>query len=171
MSSEMEVVIDYESLKGLNGDDVIKEVSLAANHALQTFHFASPYKMAAHGDTENGINWADGHIPYDQLFSVLNESVAGYTHLYAYGRDKCSFLSGLLGRTVINLEEFGCPLSEYLRPKFHCFMPCHKFPNVRCATRNAYAYYEWLLYHFQTKLMVRCPDDKTRHTANFVSAV
>jgi hypothetical protein len=167
----MEVVIDYECLKGINGEDVIKEVSLAIRHALNTFHFASPYKMVAHGDTEKGINWADGHIPFYQLFNVLNELVAGYTHIYAYWRDKCSDLSGLLGRTVINLEEFGCTLSEYLRPKFHRFVPCHKFANIHCATRHAYEYYEWLLYHFQTKLMVRCPDEKTRHIAMFLSAV
>jgi hypothetical protein len=34
--------------------------------------------MASHGDEENGLNWDDGHIPYSQLFHVLNEAVAGY---------------------------------------------------------------------------------------------
>jgi len=41
----MEVVIDYEFLRGR-----------------QTFLFKSPYKMAEHSSSENGLNWADGHI-------------------------------------------------------------------------------------------------------------
>ena len=167
----MEVVIDYETLKGLNDEPVVKELSLAADNVTETFHFASPYKMAPHGDADNGINWADGHIPYEQLFSVLSAAVAGYAHLYAYGTSKCAFLTGLLGRTVINLQEFGCPPPTNFRPKLNCSMSCHKFPNVRCATKHARSFYDWLLYHFQTKQMVRCPEDMTRHTDKFVSAV
>ena len=171
MSTGMELVIDYEFLKGINDEVVIKEVGLVADNVVQTFHFKSPYKMASHGDVVNGLNWDDGHIPYGQLFHVLNEAVAGYVNLYSYGAAKCTFLSDLLGRTVTNLTEFGCPLPEDFRPGFHCLMPCHKFPNIRCATRHAHAFYEWLIYHFKTKLMVKCPKDNSRHTAVFVSAV
>jgi hypothetical protein len=151
----MEQVIDYEFLKGLNDEVVIKEVGLVADNVVQTFDFKCPYKMESHGDVENGLNWADVHIPYDQLLHVLNEAVAGYVNLYSYGAAKFSFLSGLLNRTITNLTEFGCPLPDNYRPGFHCSMPCHKFPNVRCATRHAHAFYEWLIYHFKTKLMVR----------------
>jgi hypothetical protein len=79
-----ELVIDYEFLKGLNDEIVVKEVGLAGDNVLQTFHFKSLYKMASHGDVVNGLNWADGHIPYDQLFYVLNEEAAGYVNLYIY---------------------------------------------------------------------------------------
>jgi hypothetical protein len=127
--------------------------------------------MASHGDVENGLNWADGHIPKDLLFHVLKEAVAGYVILYSYGAANCSFLKGLLGRTVINLTELSCPLPENFRQGFHCLMPCHKFPNVRYATRHAHAFYQWLIYQVQTKLTVRYPDDKSRHTSVFVSAV
>jgi hypothetical protein len=96
-------------LKGLNDEVVINEVGLVADNVVQTFKFKRPYKMAAHGDVENGLNWADGHIPYDLLFLVLNDAVAGYVNLYSYGAINCSF-SGQLGRTVNNLKEFGCPL-------------------------------------------------------------
>jgi hypothetical protein len=105
----MELIIDYVSLKGLNDEIVVKEVGLAGDNMLQTFHFKSPYKMVSHGDVVNGLNWADGHIPYDQLFNVLNEAVAGCVNLYSYVAAKCNFLPGLLGRTVVNLTEFSCP--------------------------------------------------------------
>ena len=44
--------------------------------------------MADHGSSENGILWADGHIEYKELHSVVTESVAGFAHLYAHGVSK-----------------------------------------------------------------------------------
>jgi hypothetical protein len=77
----MELVIDYDFLKGVSDEVVIKKVVLVADNVVQTFHFKTPYKMASHGDLENGLDWTDGHIPYDQLFHVINEAVAGYVNL------------------------------------------------------------------------------------------
>jgi hypothetical protein len=101
------VVIDYEFLKGLNNEVVIKEVGLVADNVVQTFLFKRPYIMAFHGDVENGLIWADYHIPDDPLMHVLNEAVAVYVNLYRYGAAKCSFLKGLLELTVTDLTELG----------------------------------------------------------------
>jgi hypothetical protein len=38
----MEVVIDYEFLKGKQGEVVKKELSIAAKNILHTIHFLSP---------------------------------------------------------------------------------------------------------------------------------
>jgi len=59
----MEVVIDYEYLKGAKGETVVKEISVAANDVLQTFHFRSPCPMHNHGTEKNGLNWDDGIVP------------------------------------------------------------------------------------------------------------
>jgi hypothetical protein len=48
-------VIDYEILKGLNGEVVIKEVGLLADNVVQNFHFKSPYKMASHDAVEKDL--------------------------------------------------------------------------------------------------------------------
>jgi hypothetical protein len=56
MTTGMEVVIDYETLKGLHDEPVVKEISLAADNFAETFSFASPYKIAPHGDADNGLN-------------------------------------------------------------------------------------------------------------------
>jgi len=53
--------------------------------------------MADHGSSENGINWIDGHIEYRELHMFLNEAVARFAHLYAYGVSKCTFLAVLTG--------------------------------------------------------------------------
>ena len=87
--------------------------------------------MRSHGNSENGLNWDDGHIPYTQLSSVLNDAVAGFAHLYAYEDSKCRMISQLLGRPVHNLEDFNCLSSRYLRPKFSCTKPCHRNPSFR----------------------------------------
>jgi hypothetical protein len=112
----MEVVIDFETLKGNREEVVVKELSLAANGVIQTCHFKSPYVMHLHGSSENGLNWDDGVIAYDQLFSVLSEAVAGYAHLYSRGTDKCEFLLKLLGRPILDLDNFKCPQLNDLRP-------------------------------------------------------
>jgi hypothetical protein len=76
----MELVINYEFLKSLSDEFVIKEV---ADNAVKTFHFTSPYTLAPNGDVKIGLNWADSFIPYDLLFRVLNEVAAGYVNLYS----------------------------------------------------------------------------------------
>ena len=68
--------------------------------------------MGPCGESENCLNWDDGHITYNQLPSVLNEAVAGFAHLYAYGDSKSTLISQLLGRPVHNLKDFNCPSSR-----------------------------------------------------------
>jgi hypothetical protein len=48
--------MDYEYLKFLNDEVFIKEVGLVADNVVQTFHFKCPYKMASHGELENGFS-------------------------------------------------------------------------------------------------------------------
>ena len=76
----MEATIDIEFLQGVN-ELVIKEFAVLFDGVVQTFLFRAPYHMEPHGSEENGLNWNDGYIPYDQLFTVLNEAVAIYDHL------------------------------------------------------------------------------------------
>jgi len=66
-TADMEVVIDFEFLKGRQGEIVIKELSVAANNMNDSFRFKSPYTMTSHGSDENGLNWEDGHIAYQDL--------------------------------------------------------------------------------------------------------
>jgi len=54
-----EAVIDYNFLRGLQNEAVVKELCLASDIASETFRFKPPYKIAYHGSIENGINWMD----------------------------------------------------------------------------------------------------------------
>jgi len=77
------VVIDYEFLVERQNETVIKELCMASAAASQTFRFKSPYKMADDCSIENRINWTDVYIEYRELHTVINETVAGFAHLYA----------------------------------------------------------------------------------------
>ena len=100
MAVSRKAVIDYEFLRRRQNETVVKELCVASAIASVTFRSKPPYKMADHGSLENGINWADGHIEYKELTQVLNEAVAGFAHLYAYGISKSTFLAGLTGRSI-----------------------------------------------------------------------
>ena len=99
----MEAKNDTEFLQGVNAL-VLKELVVLSNGVVQTFLFHAPYHMEPHGSEENGLNWNNGFIPYDQVFTVLNEAVAIYDHQYAMGNDKCQILNGILGKTHTQLR-------------------------------------------------------------------
>ena len=111
----MEVVVDYAYLTGTKNETIIKKLSIACENVLQKFHFQGPYTMRPDGDTENGLNWDDGHIPYYQLSTVLSESVVGFVYMYGYSESKCKFQSQLEGRPVHNLEDLNCPSPRHFR--------------------------------------------------------
>ena len=46
----MEVGLDYEYLMGSQNETAIKELSIAGENVLETFHFQSSYVMITHGD-------------------------------------------------------------------------------------------------------------------------
>jgi len=169
--SSREAVIDYEFLRGRQNETVVKELCVASAIACETFRFKPPYKMADHGSYENGINWADGHIEYKKLHTVLNKADAGFAHLYAYGISKCTFLVGLTARPIDNLEDVNCPPPDSFNHEHWCTLPCHRFPKYPCATKKANSLYDWLMYYLQKKDFVQCPADITRHTADFVAAL
>jgi len=65
----MVATIDMEFLYGIGPEAIVKELALVSDGFIQTFLFKPPYPMHAHVSEENGLNWDDGHIPYDQLNS------------------------------------------------------------------------------------------------------
>ena len=127
--------------------------------------------MEPHGSKRNGLNWADVFIPYDQVKQVLREAVAPYDHLYARGYDKCLFLLDILERTLHDLEDLEFPDPMEFKSDVHCQLPCHSFPNMRCAERNASAQHGWLVYHLTHKTFFKCPTNHGRHTVQFASGV
>jgi len=105
-------VVDYEFLRGRQNKTLVTELCVASAAASETFRFKSPYKITDHGSSENGLNWADGHIEYKELHTILTEAVIGFAHLYTYSVSKCTYLAGLSGRMIHNLDYLECPLTS-----------------------------------------------------------
>jgi len=165
-------VIDYEVLRGRQNEEVVKEVSVAAENVIETFHFKSPYPKTAHGCDKNGLSWADDQLDYDKLHETISEAVSGYARLYAYGIAKTKFLTTLLAQPVRNLKYFDCPQPQGLKAQFSCSMPCHKnFLSYSCVTRNAHTLFKWLMHHLHSRTYIVCPPEFTRHTASFNSGL
>jgi len=78
---------------------------VVSDGVVETFLFRPPYNMEPHGSKENGLNWADGFIPYDEVQTVLSEAVAPYDHIFARGEDKCELLRDILNRPIPNYED------------------------------------------------------------------
>jgi hypothetical protein len=97
--------------------------------------------------------------------------MANFAHLNSKGDAKCNNLSAILGRSVQNLDSFGCPERSEFRMSKGCSMPFHKFPNKSCAFRNAINLYGCLKHHIEVKEYVKCSKNNTRHTAVFNSGV
>jgi hypothetical protein len=58
----MECVIDFKVLHGEQNEEIVKEVSVAAENVTETFHFKSPYPMSAHGSQQSCLFSGSGQI-------------------------------------------------------------------------------------------------------------
>ena len=162
-----EALIDFEFLRGRQNETVFNELGVASVTASETFRFKSPYKMAVHGSSENGINWADGRIEYREFYIVLNDAVS-FLLTSTPTASKVTYLSGLTGRPIRNLEDLICPPPDAFNHRRWCTLPCYKFLKFACATKTTHSLYDWLMHHLQTKDYVQCVPVMTRHTADFV---
>jgi hypothetical protein len=105
----MDMVVDFLSVVGPNGEIVVTQLSVVAAGVLQTYHLDLP-KLPCVSFPERGGD--AGHISYSVLPAILWDAVAGNLHHYPYGRTQCDFLSALAGRTFVDLTEFQCPGSH-----------------------------------------------------------
>jgi len=164
-------VIIYEFLRRRQNVTFVKELCVASAAASEKFRSTRPYLMSDHGLLENGLNWADGHIECEDLHTVFTEIVASFAHFYIYGVSKCTFLAGLTGRTINNLEYLECPPHASLNHHHWCTLPCNKFPGFCCATKTEHSLCDWLMYYLQKTDFVRCPADMTHHSVEFVAGL
>jgi hypothetical protein len=69
-------VIDYEAMRGRQNEEVVKEVSVAAENVIEKFHFKPQYTITAHGSDKNGLFWSDSQLDYEKLRANISEAVS-----------------------------------------------------------------------------------------------
>jgi len=86
--------------------------------------FCNPLLHGPHDSDSCGISWDDGIIA-SSLFQTWTDATANFAHIYAKGTAKCRFISTLLGRSVKNLDTFGCLSRKSFRMTTGCSLPCY----------------------------------------------
>jgi hypothetical protein len=94
---------------------------------------------------------------------VLHREVSSAVAVYCFGYQKTNFIIGLIGRTVIDITELGCPdPADISAPNISCTFACHKSRYV-CALRAAYSFAQWLNYYAVGLGYVKCPPQPGFH--------
>jgi hypothetical protein len=109
-------------------------------------------------------NWNDGDILYSELQTVLHREVSSAVANYCFGYQKTNFISGLIGRKVIDIIELGCPdPADISAPNINCTLTCHNRSRYACALRAAHSFAQWLNYYAASLKYVKCPPQPGFH--------
>ena len=115
----------------------------------------------------HGLGWENGDVPASKFNSILEEYTGGASTIYTFGHQQTTFLTDVLGRQVLDLQELQCPRYNLLISPYHisCAHPLHRLQSVECALRSAlvYGYY---LTHFDLKSTL-LPDVQRRRSDSF----
>ena len=153
------VVIDFEGFKYQKRNFIIKELAVYGEYQ-DTIYFLPPQSFSSLSKSEqvcyqwitknlHGLNWESGNYPYEKLKSIFESISLRYplSEFYAKGKEKSDFLSSLLKRPVINLDDLGCPKIEHI-PSSYYFCSRHYFQSKKfrkhCARRKSVGFFNWL---------------------------
>lgn len=147
------LIVDFSYVIGRYGDRIVKELAIVDIEAkrLQSYYFKPPYTAADdelnYSQSSRGATWNGGHIAYCELERLLVETTVTATAIYAYGKEKCSFLDDVLDRSIIDLtRHFECPEPSSIDlPTWSCiYLPHSPHSSTYCALRSAGLMMEWL---------------------------
>jgi hypothetical protein len=110
-------VVEFNFYRGVSDALIVKELSISKpeQDQIQSWVFKAPYvwhnlprrnqKLNA-GLRHQGIqfSWEEGDIPYSELSKIINKNTKGYEYIITDGYVKADFVSGIIGRRVLNLK-------------------------------------------------------------------
>ena len=105
-----------------------------------------------HGTSHlHGIAWSSGKLDYEKLSAVFYDMKKMNPEVFAKGLGKCRLLTNLLGQSVENLNDYGCPKIQDL-VKTDSSSICSSYPfrhktRLHCAERKAKMYGELSMQH------------------------
>ena len=105
------------------------------------------------------------------MHTVITEAEAGFVHLYAYGVSRYTFLAGLTGRPIHNLEDLELYPTRLFQSQTLVYIAILQVSKICLRNQNRAFPLRMLMYHLQKKDYVQCPADMTHHSAEFVAAL
>ena len=150
------ILLDIE----LTEKNIIKELGLFIDGSVQGFSFCPPKTFKPNKQTIwntkhlHGIAWSSGKLDYEKLFAVFYDIKMMNAEVFAKGFEKCRLLTRLLGQSVENLDDYGCPKIQDLagEGKVNSLWNCSSYlfrhkTRLHCAERKAKAYGERAMQH------------------------
>ena len=146
------IVLDIE----LADKNIIKELGVFIDGSVQGFSICPPKTFKPNKQTTwntrhlHGIAWSSGKLDYEKLFAVFCDIKIMNAEVFAKGLEKCRLLTTLLGQTVENLDDYGCPKIQDLVT--NSLWNCSSYPfrhktRLHCAERKAKVYGDWAMQH------------------------
>ncbi|KAF2888694.1 hypothetical protein ILUMI_17480 [Ignelater luminosus] len=152
-------MIAFLDLQGFRGDDetfIPKEVAIISEDGYEFAHFLlkPPYLVQSLSSCRrsevlymenhfHGIAWQSGQINFEDFQTELIHLSKNFKTIYIKGDEKRKVLS-FLEKSVINLEDLGCPSLAKLKQKFVA-VQClnHNIEPPVCAIENMIILSEW----------------------------
>lgn len=154
----MSVIVEIQCLIGKNDRPIVKELCLipvSDPYRSDVYLFKPPHKCRFLNAKEKRTNawleknyhqlkWRDGYAEYSELNDILLVHTMEYRNVLVKGLEKSQLLSYILGRDVINLDDYmpGKISSFPLDDHFHCAY--HGESTGECAYKNALRIRQWL---------------------------
>ena len=131
----------------LTDKHIIRELGLFIDGSLQGFSLCPPKTFKPKKQTTwntshlQGIAWSSGKLDYEKLFAVFYDTKVMNAEVFAKGLEKCRLLTTLLGQSVENLDDYGCPkIQDLVKTESLCICPSYSFPHktrLHCDERKA----------------------------------
>jgi len=143
------IVIKFTFLEGLDGVIGVKELAVVDSHnnRVSSYVFKRPcgwekfpsFNARMNQAVDHVCNWNDCDVLYLELETVLHREASSAVAIYCFGPQKTHFISSLIGRTVIDITQLGCPpITDISLPGINCTFACHNFRHA-CALRTTYS--------------------------------
>lgn len=159
---KIDLVIDVQGFHDKHADFLPKEIAVVGVDCNYLSHWIIKYNIKEHNIGElstgilatntyltchhHGIECFDGEADLNAVYSALQQVARNALRIYVRGFQKQELLQRLLGRQVINLEDYRCPSFKNLPRDHERFCNYHggKREYFACSLAYAYKLRNWL---------------------------
>lgn len=148
------IILECQCYKNTQNNFIIKELAYAScndSYYNGVYLFKPPHSfVGVIKDVEwtrsyHGFEWTEGVTKYEELESILKSVTEDFDTIYTKGLEKSIFLSQVLGRVVIDLNDIiNKRLDQLVEEIRECPFHMNKKGSYRCAYSNALNLSKWL---------------------------
>ena len=159
-------MIDFTFLEGRDYELVVKGLAAVDSHSNSLITWIEEsvqlgkvpaFNARVNQTIDHGYNWDDGDV-------LAGNCVTSGITVYCFGPHKAQFISGLIHRKFIDINQLVCPpLADITVPGISCTFECYKRFSKVCALRTAFSLAQWLNFHIITLQYAKWPTQHAYH--------